>query len=1117
MSDWVGDFLTDLDSVAGIPGRTTGRTDRLVEGERRNVAVLFLDLKGFTVLSERLDPEQVQALMDRCFKVFSHVILRNGGYVDKYEGDCIMALFGARVATEGDSARAVSAAVEMFERLTVINELLGSRGASPLGMRIGIHTGLVVTGRMGLEREGDFTVMGDVVNTAARMEQSAAVDTIHITAATRDQAGSGFVYEALGAKELKGKAERIETFRVTGRSSGFMERWERHSLRLRSSFVGREAELERVAEALSRASERGQVAVDVVGPAGIGKSRFVHEALARFGDQAVVVRGGCQRLAAEPYALWADLVRRRSPDLDAVDSPGLRRLLGLVRTAPEDPEEARVEIQMDLLALLQRAAEEASGRTLVVHLDDLHWIDEGSVRVGQSVLGALQPPGGSLRLFVRRPEGPLPPAWGVTNATSIELKPWGRAEVESAIAQMCGAPMSPSFVDRTFARCGGNPFFLEELMSLLVDDGALQRSDGVWGLVGDVDDLQLPDTVTAVILSRIDRLEGRARQLLQEASVLGHTFGHSVLGAIDARLGGDDRELSDCLELLTGLGYLASATENGALAFRHALTREVAYSTLLNRNKRLLHRLAAEALEEVAEPGSESSAAIANHYDTGEVWDQAYLWRFRAGREAQGLSDFGQARRHLERATELADRLDQPPTDLADVWRVLAHVLFASGELDAVAEAVVQGLLCEPSARERAELEVLRARSLDDSTPIDDLRHTLDSIAALCPGDAHDLHSEIALMRSELAMRDLDAPGATEHLQEARSSLGASGCDDLRHRVLVHAVWQFGHGGDEEGLNDVLCELEGMLARIETPALRGRVLALLGTAAWTYPGDLARAISALEEATEIHRRTGALLQELDTLSQTFICRFLCGELHEAERLESLLKTLIAKDVRPEAQANFQINLAELRYRQGRFEEALSEHLDGVRLFRASSGELASHNALILAFKEGHYRRALGERESGLALIKQGRDVWYESDQFMLFRHEGDLTLVEALLDDGRFEEAVPYQEAAEANLVRIPNTYFRAWAAILRGRFLRLTGRQEEANIAQAEAVALAERCPAKGLLAEARLEQAWLLRQGGEQRAADALAERARRSVTQEGAGALAVRLEDYESGASG
>ena len=234
-------------------------------------------------------------------------------------------------------------------------------------------------------------------------------------------------------------------------------------------------------------------------------------------------------------------------------------------------------------------------------------------------------------------------------------------------------------------------------------------------------------------------------------------------------------------------------------------------------------------------------------------------------------------------------------------------------------------------------------------------------------------------------------------------------------------------------------------------------------------------------------------------------------------LEGRLKALIARDVRPEHQANFQINLGELRYRQGRFEEALREHQAGVTLFRSVSGQLASHNAQVLAFKEGLYRMALGETEAGMALIERGRNTWHESDQFMLFRHEGDLTMVEALLDVGRFDEAVPFLEAAYVNLARIPNAYFRAWAAVLRGRLMRLTGRFEEAETAQSEAIALAEMCPAKGILAEAQLEQAWLARHSGDHVAADALMERVRLGVAQEGAGAIAVRVQHYLVGQDG
>ncbi|MBN2289046.1 MAG: adenylate/guanylate cyclase domain-containing protein, partial [Candidatus Glassbacteria bacterium] len=274
---WSNLLTTDMDKLFVGKHQKKAEKIKLKKGERRNVSVLFLDIKGFTAMSEKLDPEEVTQIIDNVFKVLTAEIIRYGGMVDKYIGDCIMALFGAKKASEDDAERAIRAALGMLERMSQVNTILAENEIE-LGCRIGINTGLVVAGELGGEDKKDFTVMGDTVNTASRIETAAAVNTIMVSENTRAAAGDFFNYESLEPIQVKGKSKPLNVYRVHGVLKDRVERWERDSLAKSKKYVGRQHEWSEFGSFIKEALSAGPGSpVRVVGlraDGGMGKSRM---------------------------------------------------------------------------------------------------------------------------------------------------------------------------------------------------------------------------------------------------------------------------------------------------------------------------------------------------------------------------------------------------------------------------------------------------------------------------------------------------------------------------------------------------------------------------------------------------------------------------------------------------------------------------------------------------------------------------------------------------------------------------------------------------------------------------------------------------------------------------
>ena len=644
----------------------------LVPGERRNVAVVFLDLKDFTGLSESLDHEVVHELVNTVMRSLSGVVEHFGGYVDKIEGDRIMALFGATGSVENECVRAVSCSLGMLRALQELNSVLSTRGAG-FGYRAGICWGPATVAP---DAVGHLTATGDTVNVASRMENIAETDTILVCEAVRRQCGERFEWSDLGSAEVKGKREPIRVFRPVGPGREQRARWERAARVARSALVGRAEEMDLLrakleqldpAKALPNARGTGarHVFVGVAGEAGAGKSRLVHEFVSGAGgaEETVVLRGYCRAYAQKPYQLWSSLLLDLLSSLR--DERGVRSCLeGLADGAGERSRARALVDSLPFLEWLASGTETAEisgldektrhaetvmavrnlirvigerGRTLVF-LDDLHWIDESSLEALRFTLENCDTRLPLMFVATYRPEwtregSPLSRVGpGYAEVTETRLEPISLPECRRIADNILRGPVSEKVRDIVPERCGGNPLFLEELILDLIESGGLVETGSGWELREDSSLEGIPSSVGALVRSRMDRLPPGERQALQFCSVLGLELGAGLARELWRRL---DRPqgCEALLDSLSGKGFLERAGREGEMEyrFRHALVRDSAYETLLLHNRRVLHARAAEAIEAM-NPGELTTLApvIAHHWLRAGDEERTARWGIRA-------------------------------------------------------------------------------------------------------------------------------------------------------------------------------------------------------------------------------------------------------------------------------------------------------------------------------------------------------------------------------------------------------------------------------------------------------------------------------------------------------
>ena len=651
-----------------------------LEGERRNVTVLFSDAMGFTPLSERADAEEVYTLMQGYLKRMMDAVHRYEGTITSFTGDGVMALFGAPIAHEDGARRAVSAALEMQRSLAEYSAEVRRKQPIECRFRVGLNTGPVVVGKIADNLDMDYTALGDTVNLASRMEEAAEPGQVYMTEETHRLAGDYFECEPLGGLMVKGKSAPVVAYRAVREKPAVRTRLQAQAERGLTAFVGREQELSFLRGYFDQAKNgRGQV-VFIMGEAGLGKSRLLLEFRRSLLDEPLTwLEGHCISYGKRiPYLPISDLIKRNflveEGDNDEkivakVDQgtsgwdeatrqtvPYLKYLLnvdpGDEAVATMDPMERRAGILDALRALLTQESRE---RPLVILMEDLHWVDEKSEEALAAIVDAVHSTP-TLMVLTYRP--------GYTHSLG-ERTYFSRlalshlpAEESAAIAErvLRVGNLPEQVVSLITSKGEGNPFYVEEVTKALVESGVLRPSNGSYALERPLDQVRVPDTIQEVILSRIDRLEQEAKEAIQLASVIGREFTSRLLN----RISDIDAKLDDLLVDLKKLELIYEKDYFPELSymFKHALTHDVAYSTLLLERRKNLHRMVGAAIEELyADRLPEQYEALAHHYHEAQDWQKALDYLEKAGDKAVAAYANQDALDYYGRALEVCEKI----------------------------------------------------------------------------------------------------------------------------------------------------------------------------------------------------------------------------------------------------------------------------------------------------------------------------------------------------------------------------------------------------------------------------------------------------------------------------
>lgn len=694
-------------------------------GERKQVTVLFCDLAGSTAVAGGLDPEVYREVLEQYVALAMHEVYRFEGIVNQLSGDGFMALFGAPVAHEDAPQRAVLAALAIRDALAHFNEQLQRERAVALPARIGLNTGPVVVGTVGNDLKMDYTAIGDTTNLAARLEQLAVPGTILISEATARLVRGFARLRQVGPLDVKGKSEPVTAFEV-------LEALEQANPmavaaeRGLTPLVGRDEELAQLAACYRRISGHYTQVVGLVGAAGSGKSRVIYELKQRLleeGEPTAFFEGRCaalsQAISLAPFVAMLRQYFDLSPGDDeasacrkvegrlgkamaAVDDayPLLCRVLSVPAALPADLPLER--LKRETFEAIAKLVQTESGRgPVVMILEDLHWIDEPSQELLEMAVTRLSR-AQVMILVSHRPE--YRPHWRTEAAlTQIHLRPLLDADVLRIARSLAGGRLPGELEQRILEKAEGSPFFAEEITRSLCEEGFLAAADGAVRLTRPVDEILIPGSVRELIAARLDRLPAAAKRVAQIAAVLGRQFHRAQLAQL---LADEQIDVAGELEELRRRGVIhrKSLFSDDEYRFGESLTQEVAYDSLLHRQRRQLHGRVAALLEAGGgDPSLARPALLAHHFARSDDRARAVETLLRAAAEAEQLPSYRTALDLFRQAWEIGEAL---LGDAPDDVRVQRWVMEATVGYTRVT------VLYGSSADAEAERAALRGRAL---------------------------------------------------------------------------------------------------------------------------------------------------------------------------------------------------------------------------------------------------------------------------------------------------------------------------------------------------------------------------------------------------------------------
>ncbi|HEX9991309.1 MAG TPA: adenylate/guanylate cyclase domain-containing protein [Acidimicrobiales bacterium] len=1056
----LGDAVVDT-ALQPLLERRAEELARSAGEQRKLVTVLFSDLMGFTSMSEAMDAEDVRAALDVYFARWREAIEARGGVVEKYIGDAVMAVFGLHRAEEDDAERAIRAALAMRDELDGVNAVLGPEYGIELAMRVGIDTGDVVVSTLDDRRGQDFVVVGDIVNRASRIQSAAPRNGVLISHDTYRHVRGVFRLERVEPLRLKGVRDPVGAFLVVGARTRTFRVGSRGVEGLETRTVGRDLELRRLQDLFWEALEdRRWRLVTAVGEAGVGKSRLLYdfenwvdvlpEAARYFTGRAVpATRNHPNGLLRDvlafrfeiqdsdpPDTVWSKLERGLA-EVFGTDVAGraqsrlVARWLGfeigdtVAGDEERDAEGVRDRAAAHLAEYFRSLAEQTP---VVMLLEDLHWAEDTSLdwldRLAPAVADRPMLVVATARpsLFEHRPH------WGegLEYHTRLHLEPLTRRESRHLLAEILQrAEHVPDELEELVVTAAeGNPFYIEELVKWLVEEGVIDTGGPAWVVHEDrLREVRVPPTLKGVLQARLDALATEERVLLQRAAVIGRVFWDDAVEHLaEARpavaVEGSPQDVLDRLRRREVIYQRerSSFERTSEFVFKHALLRDVTYDSVLRAQRRAYHAAAARWLEDVTERrrrADEYAAAIAEHYEQAGEDGLAARWYVRAGSQAARRYANGEAARLLDRAVELAPEDD--PALRFDALHAREGVLDRIGERAAQQRDVDEMIALAPRLDPGRQARLLVARS---------------KLAFF--HSAYDQQSELAGQAVELARRS-----------------GSLELEGLAHLWWGKGLtWQGDHEQARRRLEDALER-----TRAAGDALRtGETLRYLAIVAGNV-SEFRKALDLLEQARDVHRGVEDLHGEMQTVAQMATAFYNMGDFASARRcLEQALPVFRLMGYRY-ADALATSNLAIIAFGQGHFGEAQRLLEESVRL----SEDLADREGLATSLEMlGDLARSIGDLD--LARERLGRALELAPPtEFPYLASDGLLLLSLVTLDGDDPAGALDLADQALDAARRAVSPMAEARAEIGRGYALLAAGSAAEAGAAFARAADVLE------------------------------------------------------------
>ena len=688
------------------------KTKGVTESERKHVTALFSDLAGYTSMTERMDPEQVKEITGRIFTGVKEIVAKYEGFVDRLMGDGVLAFFGILQAHEDYPIRAIRAALEIHEFVKGLSPIYEAQTGRPLSMHSGINTGLVVTAEVDLVK-GTQEVAGEAVNVASRLSGLAGPGEILVGEETARGSRGCFDFQDLGLKQVKGKTKPVQVYRVTG----IKEKQER-SMGIDSPLVGRQKELDLLSLQVYRLINGTGGIVTVTGEAGIGKSRLMAELHRTEAVKKTMLLEGRalsigRTLSFYPIidALkhWAQIkeddtdsesqrklekaIRAIHPEEASEIFPFIATLMGMRLTGKHTQrmkgiagEALEKLIFKNMRELLIKGSEL---RPIMIYIEDFHWVDTSSLELIEALFRLVE---GYRILFILvfRPGyadtgeriiksiGENYP----THWTRIELDALNETESETLLSNLLrikGLP--PHIRDQILQRAGGNPFFIEEVLRSLIDEGAVVLKNGEYEVTEKINQIVIPQSIHALIMTRIDRLDEATRNLVRMASVIGRNFFYRILTEVASTIEEIDRKLDYLKEIQ--LIRERKRMEELEYLFKHALAQETAYESILIQRRKELHNKVAQSIEKVFnERLHEFYGMLAYHYGMGEDLDKSEEYMIKAGEEAMKSAASSEAIGYFQEAlsvyrSKLGEKAS--PEKIAMLEKNIAYALLNRG------------------------------------------------------------------------------------------------------------------------------------------------------------------------------------------------------------------------------------------------------------------------------------------------------------------------------------------------------------------------------------------------------------------------------------------------------